>query len=158
VHIDHADDDAVARLFTQVRAEQGRLDVLVNNAAQVSDPAPGGFWERPLAAADLITVGLRSHYVAAWHAAPLLIEGRRGLIVNTGHYGAISYHQGPAYGAQKAGADKMVADMAKELRPHDVAAISIWMGGLDTERARAAIADLPPNLRPTGPRDPTVHR
>jgi NAD(P)-dependent dehydrogenase (short-subunit alcohol dehydrogenase family) len=153
VHVDHADDEAVAALFAQVRDEQGRLDILVNNAAHVADPAPGGFWERPLSTADLITVGLRSHYVAAWHAIPLLLAGRRGLIVNTSHYGAVSYHQGPAYGAQKAGADKMAADMAKELRPRNVAAVSIWMGGLDTERARAAIAALPADRRPSGPRE-----
>jgi NAD(P)-dependent dehydrogenase (short-subunit alcohol dehydrogenase family) len=153
VQVDHADDEAVATLFAQVREEQGRLDILVNNAAQVADPAPGGFWERPLSVADLITVGLRSHYVAAWHAAPLLIAGQRGLIVNTGHFGAVSYHQGPAYGAQKAGADKMAADMAKELRPHGVAAVSIWMGGLDTERVRTAIATLPADRRPGGPRE-----
>jgi NAD(P)-dependent dehydrogenase (short-subunit alcohol dehydrogenase family) len=56
----------------------------------------------------------------------------------------VSFHQGPAYGAQKAGADKMAADMAKELRPHNVAAVSIWMGHLSTERANAHFASLPP--------------
>jgi len=56
-------------------------------------------------------------FVAAYYAAPLLITNGHGLIVNTGYYGAVSYHYGPAYGAQKAGADKMAADMAKELRP-----------------------------------------
>ncbi|MGY6024715.1 SDR family NAD(P)-dependent oxidoreductase [Streptomyces spinosirectus] len=142
VLVDHADDDAVADLFGRVRDEHGRLDILVNNAALVADPAPGGFWEHPLSAADLITVGLRSHYTAAWNAAPLLIANGRGLIVNTGHYGAVSYHQGPAYGAQKAGADKMAADMARELRPHGVAALSVWMGSLDTERARAHLDTL----------------
>jgi NAD(P)-dependent dehydrogenase (short-subunit alcohol dehydrogenase family) len=71
------------------------------------------------AVADLfaITVGQRSHYVAAFRAAPLLIANGRGLIVHTGHYGAVSYRHGPAYWAQKAGADKMVADMAKDLPP-----------------------------------------
>jgi NAD(P)-dependent dehydrogenase (short-subunit alcohol dehydrogenase family) len=59
----------------------------------------------------------------------------------------VSYHQGPAYGAQKAGADKMAADMAKELRPHNVAALSIWMGHLSTERADAYRASLPPQER-----------
>jgi NAD(P)-dependent dehydrogenase (short-subunit alcohol dehydrogenase family) len=147
VAVDHADDAAVAELFARVRSEHGRLDILVNNAALVAAPAPGGFWERPLSAADLLTVGLRSHYVAAWHAAPLLIANGRGLIVNTGHYGAVSYHQGPAYGAQKAGADKMAADMAKELHPHGVAALSIWMGALDTERARAHLETLDPARR-----------
>lgn len=41
----------------------------------------------------------------------------------------------------------MAAEMAKELRPHNVAAVSIWMGGLDTERARSYDASLPPEKR-----------
>ncbi|MGK3203135.1 SDR family NAD(P)-dependent oxidoreductase [Amycolatopsis sp. MEPSY49] len=154
VAVDHGDDEAVHALFDRVRREEGRLDILVNNAAKVADvAAPGGFWQNPLEAADLITVGLRSHYVAAYHAVPLLIANGRGLIVHTGHYGAVSYHQGPAYGAQKAGSDKMVADMAKELRPFNVAAVSIWMGGLTTERALAYIASLPENVQPVGRRE-----
>jgi NAD(P)-dependent dehydrogenase (short-subunit alcohol dehydrogenase family) len=153
VSVDHSDDEAVAELFARIRRDHGRLDILVNNAAKLVDPVPGGFWEKPLETADLITVGLRSHYVAAFHAAPLLIANGRGLIVNTGHYGAVAYHYGPAYGAQKAGADKMAADMAKELRPHNVAAVSIWMGNLDTERARAHLSALPPEARPTARRE-----
>jgi NAD(P)-dependent dehydrogenase (short-subunit alcohol dehydrogenase family) len=154
VAVDHGDDEAVAALFEQVRKDHGHLDILVNNAAKVTDVATAnGFWQNPLAAADLITVGLRSHYVAAYYAAPLLIASGRGLIVHTGHYGAVSYHHGPAYGAQKAGSDKMVADMAKELRPYGVAAVSIWMGGLSTERALAHIASLPEDVRPTGRRE-----
>jgi NAD(P)-dependent dehydrogenase (short-subunit alcohol dehydrogenase family) len=154
VQVDHSDDEAVADLFARVARDHGRLDILVNNAAKVVDTPPStGFWERPLETADLITVGLRSHYIAGFHAAPLLIANGRGLIVNTGHYGAVAYYQGPAYGAQKAGADKMAADMAKELRPHGVAAVSIWMGGLDTERARAYIDSLPPQARPATRRE-----
>jgi NAD(P)-dependent dehydrogenase (short-subunit alcohol dehydrogenase family) len=53
--------------------------------------------------ADLITVGLQSHYVAAYQAAPPVLANNRGLIVHTGHFGAVSYFQGPAYGAQKTG-------------------------------------------------------
>ncbi|RYJ31983.1 3-oxoacyl-[acyl-carrier protein] reductase [Streptomyces sp. L-9-10] len=154
VAVDHSDDEAVAELFARIGREHGRLDILVNNAAQVVHAPPAGrFWEQPLEAADLITVGLRSHYVASFHAAPLLIANRRGLIVNTGHYGAVAYHVGPAYGAQKAGSDKMAADMAKELRPHNVAAVSVWMGGLDTERVRAHFAALPAEARPTDRRE-----
>jgi len=149
VAVDHANDESVKALFEHVRREHGRMDILVNNAAKlVSITDPGGFWERPLESADLITIGLRSHFVSSYYAAPLLIANERGLIVNTGHFGAVAYHYHPAYGAQKAGADKMAADMAKELRPYNVAAVSIWMGGLDTERARAYDASLPPENRP----------
>src|SRR5258707_2087546 len=144
IALDHTDDKAVAALFERVKAEHGRLDILVNNAAKlVSAPAPGGFWEKPVEAADVITVGLRSHFVAAYYAAPLLIANGRGLIVNTGHYGAVSYHYGPTYGAQKAGADKMAADMAKELKPFNVAAVSILLGSLRSKRVSAAYRQLP---------------
>jgi hypothetical protein len=47
----------------------------------------------------------------------------------------------------------MAADMAKELRPYNVAAVSIWMGGLDTERARAYFATLPEAMRPMDKRE-----
>jgi len=155
VAVDHADDEAVKSLFGRVQQEHGRLDVLVNNAANAGPGITmvGGFWQKPLDTVDLITVGLRSHYVSSFHAAPLLIANGKGLIVNTGHYGAVAYYHGPAYGAQKAGSDKMAADMAKELRPHNVAAVSIWMGGLDTERARAYLASLPADVRPKGKRE-----
>jgi len=143
--VDHADDKQVAALFERVKQEQGRLDILVNNAANASagllSRAP--FWEKPLDTVDLITVGLRSHYVSGYYATPLLIANGKGLMVNTGYYGAVSYHLSPVYGAQKAGSDKMAADMAKELRPYNVAAISIWMGRLDTERSRVLRSKLP---------------
>jgi len=147
VIVDHADDKQVKALFERVKQEQGRLDILVNNAANASaalvSRAP--FWEKPLDTVDLITVGLRSHYVSGYYATPLLIANGKGLVVNTGYYGAVSYHLSPVYGAQKAGSDKMAADMAKELRPYNVAAISIWMGRLDTERSRILRSKLPEN-------------
>lgn len=154
VAVDHADDAEVAALFERIARDHGRLDILVNNAAKVVGmTGSGGFWEKPLEAVDLIQVGLRSHYVASYHASPLLIANGKGLIVNTGHYGAVCHHLGPVYGAQKAGADKMAADMAKELRSYNVAAVSIWMGGLDTERARMYFDSLPPENRPVTKRE-----
>jgi NAD(P)-dependent dehydrogenase (short-subunit alcohol dehydrogenase family) len=149
VAVDHADDRAVTALFERITLEHGKLDILVNNAAKVGVPtSPGGFWQAPLESCDLINVGLRSHYVTSYHAAPLLIANGHGLMVSTGHHGAVCYFHSPAYGAQKAGADKMVADMAKELRPHNVAAVSIWMNTLDTERARAFFKTLPEAMQP----------
>ena len=71
IHCDHADDRQVAALFEQVREDQGRLDILVNNATALHPAltAEGPFWEKPLELTCLLDVGLRSHYTAAWHAA-----------------------------------------------------------------------------------------
>ena len=150
VQCDHRDDSQVAALFAQVAKNSGRLDILVNNAATVySDAlrAPGGFWEKPLALVDMINVGLRSAYVASYHAAPLMVAAKKGLIANISFYGAVSYFHGPAYGATKAGTDKMSFDMAMDLKPHGVSAVSIWPGFIRTEMVAAIPADkVPPEL------------
>src|ERR1700722_6439963 len=55
VQVDHAQDSQVAALFDQVRREQSRLDLLVNNAfslpEDLTDPQP--FWEKPLSNLDM---------------------------------------------------------------------------------------------------------
>jgi NAD(P)-dependent dehydrogenase (short-subunit alcohol dehydrogenase family) len=138
VHCDHADPDMTRQLFEQVTREQGRLDILVNNATSLHDALtqPGPFWEKPLELTELWEVGMRSHYEAAWHAAPLLLANGKGLVVNTSSFGGRIYMHGPAYGAGKAAVDKMSHDMAYDFRPYNVAVVSIWMGLLLTERSR----------------------
>jgi NAD(P)-dependent dehydrogenase (short-subunit alcohol dehydrogenase family) len=145
VYCDHADDAQVAQLFEQVRQEQGRLDILVNNATVLHDAltATGPFWTKPLALADILDVGLRSHYTASWFAAPLLLANGEGLVVNTSSFGGRIYMHGPAYGAGKAGIDKMAHDMAVDFRPHRVAVVALWMGLLATERTRRVFAAEP---------------
>jgi NAD(P)-dependent dehydrogenase (short-subunit alcohol dehydrogenase family) len=145
VQCDHRDDSQVKALFGQVETESGRLDLLVNNVAYLHpdivklDP----FWERSIELADLITVGLRSQYVASYYAAPLLIRQQRGLIANISFYGAVCYFHGPAYGAQKAGVDKMTSDMAVDLKPHNVAVVSVWPGWVATEFAMKVVSEHP---------------
>ena len=89
---DHHDDDAVAALFERVRAEAGRLDVLVNNVYSAVDLAPWlgkPFWEIPPDAWDqVVGIGARSHYVAAVLATPMLLESPAGLIANVSSSGS----------------------------------------------------------------------
>lgn len=148
---DHADDAQVAALFAQVADEQGRLDVLVNNAYVVPDHLTdkGPFWSKPLDLAVSFDVGLRSSYVSSYYAAPLLVaehEGvpRGGLVVNTSSFGGRCYMHGPVYGAVKAGVDKMAHDMAVDFKSYGVAAVSVWMGLLRTERTKDALANYGP--------------
>ncbi|MEM7436852.1 MAG: SDR family NAD(P)-dependent oxidoreductase, partial [Myxococcota bacterium] len=133
---DHQHDDQVARLFDEIGQAEGRIDVLVNNVTAIPrDLAkPGPFWEKSVDLARMLDVGLRAHYVASHCAAPLLLESRRGLVAFTSSYGARCYMHGPAYGAGKAGVDKMAMDMAVDFRQHDVAVVSLWLGFVRTER------------------------
>jgi NAD(P)-dependent dehydrogenase (short-subunit alcohol dehydrogenase family) len=151
VACDHRVDEQVRGLLERVRKESTSLDILVNNAAAVYPEAllaPGGFWEKPLRLVDMIDVGLRSNYVVSYYAAPMMVEAKRGLIVNISFYGAVSYFHGAAYGAAKAGTDKMTRDMAVDLTPHGVAVVSLWPGFVMTD-ALAAMAPerVPENLR-----------
>ncbi|MDC3402036.1 SDR family NAD(P)-dependent oxidoreductase [Alphaproteobacteria bacterium] len=137
---DHSDDDQVAAVFAQIEKEQGRFDILVNNAAYIHheliEQKP--FWEKELAGQGILDVGLRSAYVASWHAAKLMVRNNKGVIIFGSSFGASCYMHGAAYGAQKAGLDKMAHDMAVDLKPFNVQAVSIWMGPLLTERALIA--------------------
>jgi NAD(P)-dependent dehydrogenase (short-subunit alcohol dehydrogenase family) len=144
---DHRDDEQVRALFGRIRKESTVLDILVNNAAAVYPEAllaPGGFWEKPLRLVDMVDVGMRSNYVASYFAAPMMVEAKRGLIVNISFYGSVSYFHGAAYGAAKAGTDKMTHDMAVDLAPHGVSAVSLWPGFIMTD----ALARMPPDKVP----------
>jgi dehydrogenase/reductase SDR family protein 1 len=136
VRCDHGSDADVEALFARIRAEAGRLDILVNNAFAIPEGrliAP--FWELPIAQWDTMhAVGLRSHYVASVMAAPMMIAAKNGLIVNVSSFGAKVYAVSVAYGVGKAGVDRMSRDMARELRPFGVTAVSLWPGIVKTER------------------------
>jgi NAD(P)-dependent dehydrogenase (short-subunit alcohol dehydrogenase family) len=145
VRVDHSSDAETKALFEQVEKEQGRLDILVNNVAHIGDELiqPGPFWEKSLDLVKILDVGLRSQYLASYYAAPIMARQKKGLIIFTSSFGSVCYMHGPAYGAQKAGVDKFAADMAVDLKEYNVAAISIWMGMLLTERSKKAIAEHP---------------
>lgn len=140
---DHLDDSQTEALFKRIDAEQGRLDLLVNNAFAMPDWAvpDGNFWERPLSLwRDMIDIGLRSSYAASHFVAPIMVRQRSGLIANTSGPGGKIYRHSLPYGIGKAGQDKLAHDMAHELQPFDVAAISLWPGLIGTERTLAGIA------------------
>lgn len=141
VQVDHAQDDQVAALFDQVRREQGRLDILVNNAFSLPDTLtePERFWEKPLSYWEMVDVGVRSNYVAAWHAAQIMAPQGSGLIIATSGYVGVTYTYGVVFGTCKAAVDRMARDMAIELKPHNVASMSLWLGLTFTERAEWAL-------------------
>ncbi|MFF0497122.1 SDR family NAD(P)-dependent oxidoreductase [Nocardia aobensis] len=141
---DHRDDEAVARLFETVRADHGRLDVLVNNV--YNSPASARwlgkpFWEVPPKAWDEgFDIGVRSHYAAAHFAARLLIESG-GLIVDISSPGAEHFTHNVVYGVGKAAVDRLTADMAHDLAETGVTVVSLWPGIVNTELLQLVPAD-----------------
>jgi len=145
VQVDHAADDQVAALFDQVRCEQGRLDILVNNAFSLPDDLtdPRPFWEKPLSNWEMVDVGVRSSFVAAWHAAQIMVGQKSGLIVAISGYVGVTYTYGVVFGLCKTAVDRMARDMAIELQPYNVASLSLWQGLTLTERAQRNLTQSP---------------
>jgi dehydrogenase/reductase SDR family member 1 len=147
VRCDHGNDEEVRDLFARIERDEGRLDVLVNNVFGAPDrmPTTVPFWDLPEDLWDqLLTVGLRSHYVASRCAAPMMVKQCGGLIVNTSSGGAVRYVFNVPFGVQKAGVDKLAHDMAHDLKPFGVAAVSIWPGFIKSEKLLAQPDRLPP--------------
>lgn len=133
---DHSDDEAVVAFFDRVKQEQGRLDILVNNAFTLPDEPvfSGSFWEHSIGLWDsMFQVGCRGHYVASHSAVPIMLPAKKGLIVNISSFAGAGYIFAVPYGVGKCAVDRMAKDMAVELRPHGISALSLWPGVVRTE-------------------------
>ncbi len=147
---DHLDDSQTAAAFAQLPNDEG-LDILVNSAwggyeqmvedGQFTWGRP--FWEQPMHRwQSMMDAGVRAAFVASSLAAKRMIARRRGgLIVNISHWAARKHIGNAIYGISKAATDKMTADMAHELRPHGIAAVSLYPGLVRTEAVLRAAAE-----------------
>ena len=133
VACDHTEDQATARLFERIEAEQGRLDVLVNNAWGGYERMVEGerftwgepFWEQPAWRwRAMMDAGVRAAFAASRLAARMMVAQRSGLIVNVSHWAAQKRIGNAIYGVAKAATDKLTADAAEELRKHCVFVVS----------------------------------
>lgn len=148
---DHIDDAQVERAFRRMADECGRLDLLVNSVWGGYDRMTEDgrftwnlpFWEQPVWRWDaMFSAGVRAAYVASRHAARAMVAQRSGLIVNISFWAARKRIGNVAYGASKAATDKITADMAEELKPHEVSVVSLYPGLVRTERVMEAAAFL----------------
>jgi len=146
VALDLHDDAAIEALFAQVASEQGRLDILVNNAMAIPDSmtSKAPFWEKPLA--DEWTIwdtGVRAAFIAAHHAAKIMVAQGSGLIAAMSGYVGRTYTYDVMFGVAKTATDRMMRDMGVELKPHGVAALSLWQGFTYTERTQENLRTVP---------------
>lgn len=147
VRVDHSNDEQVRMLFDRLERERGQLDILVNNVfsgVRALKKAYGRpFWQSEVDLWDEVNnVGLRSHYVTSVLAARLMSKHSSGLICTISSWGGMSYIFGAAYGAGKAACDRLAADMAVELKPDNIASVSIWPGIVGTEHINDFAAQM----------------
>ena len=137
--LDQKDDSAVEQFVSIVSANEGKVDVLVNSSygglVAIAPHFGKPFWERPTAVFDeAMNIGVRSSYVMSKFVAPIMVEKKKGLIVQTSSLGSFIYAFDVAYGVAHAGMDKLTADMAIELREHGIQTVTLHpQGGCNTE-------------------------
>jgi len=137
IRCDHTDDLQVQAVFDRIRSEQGRLDLLVNNAwsgYEISPDPSLAFWEITWRHWDLMfTGGLRAAARASCLAAPMMIRAGRGLIVNV-TWVLDRPHGHAFYEVVKNGTNKLTEQMADDLRAHGVACVAVSPGFMRVER------------------------
>jgi NAD(P)-dependent dehydrogenase (short-subunit alcohol dehydrogenase family) len=137
IQCDHTDDGQADAVFGRIRAEQGHLDLLVNNAWSGYEIGPDpslAFWEIEWRHWDLMfTGGLRAMAYASRLAAPMMIAAGRGLIVNL-TWVLDRPHGHAFYEVVKNGTNKLTEQMAEDLRPYGIACVAVSPGFMRLER------------------------
>jgi NAD(P)-dependent dehydrogenase (short-subunit alcohol dehydrogenase family) len=142
LRVDHLDPDQVADLVARIDAEQGRLDVLVNDMFGGDRYAQWNtkLWEHDLhGGLRMLRMGVDTHLVTAATAMPLLLRGERGLVVEmtdgTSDYNR-SYRRtvGFYYDLVKASVERITLGLAAELEGTGVTALAVTPGWLRSEQ------------------------
>jgi NAD(P)-dependent dehydrogenase (short-subunit alcohol dehydrogenase family) len=140
VAVDHLEPDAVAALVERIDAEQGRLDVLVNDiwgAERLFE------WNKPIWEHDLgkglrvLRLAVETHLITSHFALPLLIREPGGLVVEmtdgTREYNATNYRVSTFYDLAKSAILRLAFSQGEELAPHGCTAVALTPGWLRSE-------------------------
>jgi len=142
IRCDHTNDADTDAVFARIAERTPSLDVVVNNSwggyARMMDDGKFTwalpFWQQPAHRwTSMMDAGVRAAWAVSSRAVPMMLQSKRGLIVNISVWSAQKFIGNTLYGVAKAATDKLTADMAHELRPHGVAVISLYPGLVRTE-------------------------
>ena len=157
VRCDHSVAEEVAAVIARVRAEYGRLDVLVNDVWG-GDPLTD--WGTPFWQLDLDRLralwerAVVTHVLTSQQAVPLMLEQRCGLIVEVTDGVGAEYRGNLAYDLIKTAVNRLALAQAEELRPHGITAVAVTPGFLRSEAMLDIFGVSEDNWRDGGARDP----
>ena len=154
VRVDHLVADEVRALVDRIRAEQGRLDILVNDVwgGETLFEWNKPVWDHDLAnGLRLLRLGIDTHLITAHHALKLLIERAGGLLVEvtdgTNEYNAVHYRNSPFYDLAKVALTRLAWVHAKDLAAHGATAVAVTPGWLRSEMMLEAFGVTEANWR-----------
>ncbi|MBX3621587.1 MAG: SDR family oxidoreductase [Rhizobacter sp.] len=139
VRVDHLVPDEVRALVQRIEADQGRLDILVNDifgATRIE-------WNKAVWESDLdfglrtLRLAVDTHAITSHFAVPLLIKRPGGLVIEvndgTAEYNGTRYRNSFFYDLAKASVLRMAFALGHELAPHAATAVSLTPGWLRSE-------------------------
>ena len=141
--LDVAHPEQIEDFMAAVQARHGRLSVLVNSAGiqryGTAETTPVRVWD------EVLDVNVRSMFLAAKHAVPLMRRGGGGAIVNVASAQATATQRNVvAYTASKGAIVAMTRAMAVDHAPDGIRVNSVSPGSVDTPMLRAAARDVSP--------------
>ena len=146
LRLDQRDPNEIEAIISQISKDQGRLDILVNNAAwNIGIPFPNleeltaEIWDR------VLETNLRAPFLLARAAASLLKADGGGHIVNISSAGGISPGSSSiAYSSSKAGLNHLTRCLAVAMSP-DVAVNCVAPGLVENTRMANRLPDAVSN-------------
>jgi NAD(P)-dependent dehydrogenase (short-subunit alcohol dehydrogenase family) len=140
VRVDHLEPEQVADLVHRIDAEQGRLDVLVNDVwggdrfIEWSTPV----WEHDLAnGLRMLHRAVDTHLITSHAALPLLIRHPGGLVIEmtdgTADYNAGHYRVNAFYDLAKTAVTRLAFAQSQDLAPHGATAVALTPGWMRSE-------------------------
>jgi NAD(P)-dependent dehydrogenase (short-subunit alcohol dehydrogenase family) len=140
IAVDHLDPTQVAALLERIDAEQGRLDVLVNDiwGAEHLFEWNTPVWEHDLERGlRILRLAIDTHLITSHHALPLLVRRPGGLVVEvtdgTAEYNADHYRINVFYDLAKTAAIRMAWGLGQELGSRGATAVAITPGWMRSE-------------------------
>jgi NAD(P)-dependent dehydrogenase (short-subunit alcohol dehydrogenase family) len=155
--VDHTVEAEVEALAARIRAEDGRLDVLVNDVwgGDSLIDWQAKFWDLDIGGVRaLIDQAVVSHLITAKHAAPLMVEARRGLIVEITDGEQAGYRGQLLQDLVKASVVRLAYAMAWDLAETGVTALAISPGFLRSEAILQSFGVSEANWTEGARRDP----
>ncbi|MFB9238926.1 SDR family oxidoreductase [Plantactinospora siamensis] len=140
VPVDHLVPEQVRDLIARIDAEQGRLDVLVNDiwGAEKMVTWNEPVWKQPLdAGLRTLRLAIDTHIITSHFALPLLIRNPGGLVVEVGDgttdYNDANYRLSVFYDLAKVSVNRLAFSQGHELREHGCTAVALTPGWLRSE-------------------------
>ena len=142
IYFDMTSSEEIRQAVMRLKKEQGRVDVLVNNAGMVTNETLGMIsMEKTREMFAVNVFGLLE--LTQLIATRFMMKQKSGSIVNIASIVGVEGSRGQAaYSASKGAVIALTKSMSKELAPHNIRVNAVAPGMIATDRLKVAIKDV----------------